>query len=38
MRKIIMNQPEIEACYKKVGEEISASLKNEEKDQSYFVS
>ncbi len=31
MRKIIMNQAQIEACYKKVGEEISASLKNEEK-------
>lgn len=31
MRKIIMDQAEIEACYKKVGEEISASLKNEGK-------
>ncbi len=31
MRKIIMNQAEIEACYKKVGEEISISLKDEQK-------
>lgn len=31
MRQIIMNEAQIEACYKKVGEEISSSLKNEEK-------
>lgn len=31
MHEIVMDAQEIEACYKKVGEEISQSLKNEEK-------
>lgn len=31
MREIVMDQEEIERCYKKVGEEITERLKNEEK-------